>query len=287
MYRPKIRQNALPMQLSWENHSHSFEPHFHDQLFLGVILHGECEFSASGKTHLARKNDIVIIPPFMTHSARCSKNTRYFGFYLDEQEFISRTASQAKYLHTHQTNLAVTHAGLAAKEVVDSIITQKNSKLEKLLPEIFGANSYLISQTNHENQKSLSLLCRFIEKSKDNLPINEIAQSLHLHPEKFSRLFHRSLGMRAVYFRNQIRILLAEQQIIDKERISIVAANRGYADQAHMTREFRKFRGVTPGTYLTKYEPIPMNTVVNQDGDSYIWRHTEPSIYRPNQSMKD
>ena len=61
------------------------------------------------------------------------------------------------------------------------------------------------------------------------------------------RRFERATGLTAAMYLRLVRFHRARDAIkAGAERLSDVAAEAGYADQAHMTRDFRRFAGETP-----------------------------------------
>ena len=61
------------------------------------------------------------------------------------------------------------------------------------------------------------------------------------------RRFERATGLTAALYLRLVRFHRARDAIkAGGERLSDVAAEAGYADQAHMTRDFRRFAGETP-----------------------------------------
>ena len=47
---------------------HNSGNHIHQFCELEMVLEGEIEITVSGRTYLAKKGDIAIIPPFTVHS---------------------------------------------------------------------------------------------------------------------------------------------------------------------------------------------------------------------------
>jgi AraC-like DNA-binding protein len=59
----------------------------------------------------------------------------------------------------------------------------------------------------------------------------------------------------------RFRSLLASLRHAPADALGLLALEAGYSDQAHMTREFRAFAGVTPLQYL-QLAPANANHVV-------------------------
>ncbi len=104
--------------------------------------------------------------------------------------------------------------------------------------------------------RAIELLDSMVDAARLQLPVGAVADRLGHTPYAFSRLFQRHVGMRAVFFRNQMRLLFAEEQLLGGDPACTVAACWGYADQAHFTRELKKFRGVTPANYPLSFQKI-------------------------------
>lgn len=66
-----------------------------------------------------------------------------------------------------------------------------------------------------------------------------------IHSGSLSRGFRQQFGITAAEFRSIARTRQAMEQIADHP-LSEVAAASGFADQAHMTREVRRFTGLSP-----------------------------------------
>lgn len=65
-----------------------------------------------------------------------------------------------------------------------------------------------------------------------------------------TRAFRRAFGQPPHAFHRQLRVSRARRLLKDERPIVDVAAETGFADQAHFTRHFKRLVGVTPGAYL-------------------------------------
>ncbi|MEU0369323.1 AraC family transcriptional regulator [Streptomyces sp. NPDC006283] len=74
-----------------------------------------------------------------------------------------------------------------------------------------------------------------------------LAEFLGSSPYRLSRAFPRELGVSLTHYRHRVRIGRALDRLEGGETsLSTLAADLGYADQAHLTRTFRRHLGHTP-----------------------------------------
>jgi AraC-like DNA-binding protein len=74
-----------------------------------------------------------------------------------------------------------------------------------------------------------------------------LAELLGVSPYRLSRAFPRELGVSVTHFRHHVRIGRALDRLAAGETsLSTLAADLGYADQAHLTRTFRRHLDHTP-----------------------------------------
>ncbi len=78
------------------------------------------------------------------------------------------------------------------------------------------------------------------------LPVAALAQQLQLSPRQLERVFLRSVGLAPKAFARQQRFAQAAQALDGARSLADLAQACGYADQAHMARDFRAFAGLAP-----------------------------------------
>jgi AraC-like DNA-binding protein len=81
-------------------------------------------------------------------------------------------------------------------------------------------------------------------------PLSEWAQAAGLTTRNAERLFHRELGMTFGKWRQQLRLLLALEQLASGEKVTNVALNLGYSDVSSFIAMFKATQGTTPTQYF-------------------------------------
>lgn len=85
-----------------------------------------------------------------------------------------------------------------------------------------------------------------------------LADSLGVSPSRLSRAFPRHLGVSVTRYRHRVRIGRALDRLEAGETsLSALAADLGYADQAHLTRTMRQYLDHTPTALRRLLAPAP------------------------------
>ncbi|MDU4961633.1 MAG: response regulator [Sporomusaceae bacterium] len=101
------------------------------------------------------------------------------------------------------------------------------------------------------NARVINKACGYIEKNcHKNLSLEEVAQTVHLSPFYFSRLFKSEKGSNFVEFLTKSRINRAKRLLQNPERtVARIALEAGYQDPSYFCRVFRQEVGLTPNQY--------------------------------------
>ncbi|MGX9966714.1 helix-turn-helix domain-containing protein [Roseomonas sp. F4] len=88
------------------------------------------------------------------------------------------------------------------------------------------------------------------DKLEQNVPLLELATLTRLSVSYFCRAFKASTGLPPHQWQLRARIEKVKEMLLDdREPIAQIALLAGFADQAHMTRTFRRVVGTSPGAW--------------------------------------
>jgi AraC-like DNA-binding protein len=88
------------------------------------------------------------------------------------------------------------------------------------------------------------------EHAGENVTLAALARCAGLSPFHLCRVFRKATGMTAHDYQTQVRVRRARSLLRAGLPITVVAAEAGFYDQAHLNRHFKRVVGVTPGRYV-------------------------------------
>ncbi|NBW10714.1 MAG: AraC family transcriptional regulator [Caulobacteraceae bacterium] len=89
--------------------------------------------------------------------------------------------------------------------------------------------------------------------TRPGLEVRDVAAAVGVHPVVLARRYRRHFGQTPGAAIRQMRTDRASGLVGRGGDLAGVAAEAGYADQSHMTREFLTLYGLTPGQYRTAF----------------------------------
>ncbi|MEK1904656.1 MAG: AraC family transcriptional regulator [Pseudomonas sp.] len=239
-----------------------FAPHVHEGFVFTVIEAGAQRFRHRGSDHLAPVGSMVLINPDELHtgSKAHEEGWLYRGFYPDNAQ-VSGVLDE----------LGLASGGMpsfAASVLQDPELHRCFAALHRLLD---GPASALQQQTAWR-EAILLLFQRYaripvappagrepqaVAQAKELLAaslaeppsLEELAARVNLSPFYLSRVFRRATGLPPHAWLKQRRLEQARALLKSGCMPLSVAMQLGFADQSHLTRQFKQAYGVGPGEY--------------------------------------
>jgi AraC-like DNA-binding protein len=101
---------------------------------------------------------------------------------------------------------------------------------------------------------TLAALKQMVNPSVEPLAMPQLAEQFAISQRQLERLYQNQVGFSPKQYTQLLRIQTARLALkkINGESITRLAADLGFYDQSHFTREFNAVIGVTPSTYLKR-----------------------------------
>jgi transcriptional regulator GlxA family with amidase domain len=136
-------------------------------------------------------------------------------------------------------------SGFPALDDIAYLSTTEAGKVQKTAPGV-GGDKWRVRLG-----VVIALMTRRLGESVTNA---DMARSVGMSVRAFERSFLREYGLPPQQYLKRLRIQTACRLLVDtRESIAAVSLRCGFADQSHLTREFRRVTGLTPGAYRDKY----------------------------------
>lgn len=239
-----------------------FTPHVHEGFVFTVIEQGAQRFRHRGSDHLAPVGSMVMINPDELHtgSKAHEQGWRYRAFYPG----VEQVTTVLQELQLGQDGLP----SFADSVLHDPLVSQVFSDLHRLMDSSASA----LQQQTAWREAILLLFQRHaripvviapgreplaVARAKELLnahladppSLEALAAAVGLSPFHFARVFRRATGLPPHSWLMQRRVERARALLKSGCTPLAVAMQLGFADQSHLTRQFKQTYGIGPGAY--------------------------------------
>lgn len=239
-----------------------YDRHSHDCFSIGAITGGSCTYLNGQLCERVGKGSVVLMNPGEVHA--CSPlagNWSYLMLYVDidwlaalQEERGIRSAGQFRPLNERLNSEPQRYRDLGRLHA--TLVTHANSLIEKevALHDFFaGLIKHTPSSATRETGKTDSRLLRaadFIRcHCSDPLRLEDICRAAEISASFLIRAFKAHYTMTPHEYLTQCRIQHCRARLRKGETLAQVAAETGFADQAHFQRAFKRYVAATPGEY--------------------------------------
>jgi AraC-like DNA-binding protein len=231
-----------------------FEPHRHDTYTIGLTTAGVQTFRYRGSQRVALPGQVVILHPDELHDGAPGTDDG-FGY-------------RALYLAPELVHEALEGAALPfvadpvqrptpATRAVASLLTDVDDPVSDLgRVEIAAVVADAVRALGGSpDRPSAAIDVKAVEiareylaaHARDQTPASTLEQVAGTDRFTLARHFRRAFGTSPDRYRTMRRLELARGEIEAGVSLAQVAARTGFADQSHMTRQFKRTYGIPPG----------------------------------------
>jgi AraC-like DNA-binding protein len=234
---------------------HAYPSHSHDAWTLFIVDEGAVRYDLDRAEHGALPSMVSILPPHVAHDGRPATSSGYRkrAIYLETSllgEHLIGRAVDAPVLPdpTLRPRLEALHAAL---EHPDDVV-EAEARLHEVAERIrltFGEAPAPDEGPQRDRELAEELRALLDHDLFGRPSIAAAAREIGVGPTTAARAFRRTFGIAPHAYVLGRRLEAARERILDGRPLAEVAAAVGFVDQAHLTRQFKRFLGTTPGRF--------------------------------------
>ncbi|MFN3728251.1 MAG: helix-turn-helix domain-containing protein [Fimbriimonadaceae bacterium] len=230
-------------------------PHSHDMPYMGVVLAGRLHEAIDGKPSRLIRPMVTVFHPLGEEHAMGPTETgvRSLGILL--KPAIRSRLEDIDSILERPFELESTRSRQLVGSILNEVMAQSPGSdlaLESHVVELVGeAADAPEAQTDLRPQPWLRKARNMIrDHNGDGLSLTDIAREVGIHPVHLAREFRRFYGCTPGEYLRIIRVQMACSLLV-RSRLPLahVAERVGFYDQAHFTRVFKTYTGLTPNSY--------------------------------------
>ncbi|MDH3734236.1 MAG: AraC family transcriptional regulator [Gemmatimonadota bacterium] len=225
--------------------------HTHDRAVLGVMLDGGFDNRFATRTLDPVEGDLFTEPGEEPHANRVgSGGARVLAVQPDPSD--EHLARAGRTLLDEVRSLR--HPGVALTARRLAIELQKPDDMSEFAIESLALDM-IVTGIRFDASRSepvwLARVDQIIHDTYRQGPrVGDIAHEVGVHRAELARVYKRHRGLPLSTHVRELRLAWAAERLIESsDGLSSIAFEAGFADQSHLTREFKRCFGLPPGAY--------------------------------------
>lgn len=246
--------------------THEYPRHIHEEHCLVVVLRGVETHTCRGESFSALPGSLMLLNANEAHSSR-SNGSEYRTIHIGARalERIASEVAGRQTGHTHFPRPVVEDPPVFRALLKLHLKLEQNARNDLSLEqetELLAAIGLLLARHNGvqpasaprgKEPRRLGLIQDFLKAhSAEHVSLSQLAAVAGLSPFHLLRVFRRGVGVPPHEYQTQLRVAHARRLLHDGRSISQAAHETGFFDQSHLSRNFKRIVGITPGRYLSR-----------------------------------
>jgi AraC-like DNA-binding protein len=251
---------------------HRYARHFHDAVTVAAVLNGAAAFDCGDRRYVAPAGSVFVIPPHAVHTGEPATGAGnghydYQVLYLDpayvtdlladlgrRRERGGRDAPALLGAAEVVRQRSASHAPLRAAH---RAMTGPAGPLAREYRLLAAAVAVATEFGRLDGPGPPGREHRAVRRAREYLEadparpatLRELAAVSGLSMYRLARTFRAAVGLPPHGYQVQLRVLRAKALLRAGHPLADTAAACGFYDQAHLTEQFKRHVGVTPGVY--------------------------------------
>ena len=241
---------------------HAYPRHSHDYYVISLIARGRQSFTHQGTKLSTPPGGLILINPGEVHTGEAADThgfelrALYPSLSLMETAVFELTGRRAipffrevRVDHRWATNsISSLH-----KAILEGAgLLECESRMLWTMAQLIRRYADIGSTEGHlgKEKRATRQVRQYIDEHfAESISLTSLAQYVAFSPYYLLRAFRAEVGMPPYAYLESVRIRHTQRLIKAGKPLAEVASEVGFSSQSHMTRQFKKIIGVTPGQY--------------------------------------
>ena len=245
-----LTASRFPANLSLPRHHHPLPT-------VAVIVEGGFDGSYRTGERECWARSVVVEPAGESHENRFGRSETTILTLSLAADGVAREADAAA---NRLSSARDAFAGLVARRAVAELDRPDDVTPLALEAAAFELMARIARTSLRERQPTWLAAARDVlhDRFAESLTLGQIADELGVEPGRMARAFRRSMGEPMAGYLRRIRVDAGASLLATTDLpIARIAADVGFADQAHLTRWFAFYVGTTPGRFRAARRQAP------------------------------
>lgn len=240
---------------------HQYPRHTHESTTVALMEAGVATFLYKGEDFVVGPGDVFLLDPDAVHTGRPISRGGYLYrvLYLDAaalRPLLATDYGGAQPTLSFRETVLHEPAVAALLRRIHKVIDAQELRSEELLLRLTGI---LLRRCGGSCVAEARMLngARAVEVARDYLDahpaekilLRDLASVARTSPHRLVRMFSTQVGMPPHAYQTQLRVRLARRLLAEGMPAVSVAVQSGFYDQAHLSKVFKSYTGVTPSQF--------------------------------------